>query len=354
MKKILISFQKDDSLDKTIKGLEAKGHSVISFRKKPDLDLENPVILLLSVLLFPIIFLSNLLRLAYLKQKYKIDSLICLDWYEKIILSPAADLLKIKTVWIELPGADFKKIKKSLLFFYKINNKRRKIVVFNKLTEQQLNKSGVKSDIQLIAPAIKSDQRRHQENIYSGLAKNGTQFNKKFFVVGTFSSLNKGQNIETLFQAIKICTEVIPNIQLIIVGEGEERKNLNWLAKKMGIDGLVWIVSEQGQARKWLDNFDIFVVSKKIFRLSDLEMILKGMAAGIPIIAPSDSGLEEIIEDSRNGYLVDPGSSELFARQIMKLGQDERLRLKLGQIAKEKVEELFTLEKQIKSIEEII
>ncbi|MEK7097742.1 MAG: hypothetical protein AAB906_02750, partial [Patescibacteria group bacterium] len=86
MKKILISFQKDDSLDKTIKGLEAKGHSVISFRKKPDLDLENPVILLLSVLLFPIIFLSNLLRLAYLKQKYKIDSLICLDWYEKIIL----------------------------------------------------------------------------------------------------------------------------------------------------------------------------------------------------------------------------------------------------------------------------
>ena len=52
---------------------------------------------------------------------------------------------------------------------------------------------------------------------------------------------------------------VIPNIQLIIIGEGEERKNLSWLAKKMEIDNLVWLVGEQEQLKKWLDSFDVFL-----------------------------------------------------------------------------------------------
>ena len=353
-KNILVSFQKDDSLNTIIDELKAKGHSVIFFRKKLDLNLEKSAGLALCVPLLPFIFLLNIARLIYLKQKYKINSLVCLDWHDKIILSPIANLLKIKTTWIELPHMDLKKAKKILLPFYKINSKKSRIITFSDLAKQQLIKLGVEEDkIRLIMPAAKLD-RRKQNHAQSGLTQNEAQFNKKFFVVGTFSDLNKDQNIETLFQAVKICTEIIPNIQLIIVGEGEERKNLGWLAKKMGIDSLVWMVGEQGQTRKWLDNFDVFVVSKKFFRLPDLEIILKGMAAGLPVIGPADSGLEDIVENNRNGYLVDAGNSELFARQIMKLGQDERLRLKLGQIAKEKAEELFTLEKQIKSIEEII
>lgn len=348
-KNILVSCYRDDSLNTAIEELKSKGNTIVPFRKKLNLDLRKSTSLILFILLFPLLYLSNFAHLAYLKKKHKINSLLCLDWHDKLLISSVANILKIKTTWIELPDADFK-VKKLLLLLYKRNSRKNSILVFNNLTKQQLTKNGVKEEnIHLVSPAAKLDQRKGNPG-----AAQAAQFSKKFFVVGTFSDLDKDQNIETLFQAIKICTEVIPNIQLIIVGEGEERKNLGWLAKKMGIDGLVWMVGEQGQTRKWLDNFDVFVVSKKSFRLPDLEMILKGMASELPVIGPSDSGLEEIVEDNRNGYLVDPGNSELFARQIMKLGQDERLRLKLGQIAKEKAEELFTLEKQIKSIEEMI
>lgn len=350
-KNILVSFQKDDSLNTIIDELKAKGHAILPLHKKLNMNLEKPASLTLFLLMYPFLFLINFAYLAYLKKKYKINSLLCLDWYDKLLISSIADLLKIKTTWIELPDTNFKRTSKILTLCYKKKSAKAQIIVFNNLTKQQLVQLGVgENKIELILPAAKPDQRKNN----AGAIQNGTQFSKKFFVVGAFSDLNKDQNIETLFQAVKICTEIIPNIQLIIVGEGEERKNLGWLAKKMGIDGLVWMVGEQGQTRKWLDNFDVFVVNKKFFRLPDLEIILKGMAAGLPVIGPADSGLEEIIEDNRNGYLVDAGSSELFARQIMKLGQDEHLRLKLGQIAKEKAEELFTLEKQIKEIENLL
>ena len=227
-------------------------------------------------------------------------------------------------------------------------------MVFNNYSKLKLKNIGCdENKISLIAPGTKFIA--YQENIFNKLANAGREnFHRKYFTVGVITALNQKQKIEEIFQAIKISLPVIPNIQLIIIGEGEERKNLNWLAKKMEIDNLIWLVGEQEQLKKWLDSFDIFLALGKNLSLNDYGNILEAMATGLPVLAPRNIGLEDLIIENNTGSLIESDNSEMLARQIIKLHQDKRLRLFLGKNGRERVNRSFTLEIMVEQLANLL
>ena len=229
------------------------------------------------------------------------------------------------------------------------------IITFNNLTKNEIEKIGAPpKNISVIFPAIKLKQHESQDNIFSGIARADTKFNRKFFTIGTEINLNKKQKIETLFSAVKNCLPIIPNIQLIIIGEGEEKKNIAWLAKKMGLETIVWFVGAQNNLNKWVDNLNIYIMTGEFPAISDFNAVLKAMAGGLPVIGPKNAGLEDIVYENKTGVLLEADNGEMLARQIIKLHRDKRLRLKIGELAKERVELYFTLEKQINEFKKII
>lgn len=93
------------------------------------------------------------------------------------------------------------------------------------------------------------------------------------------------------------------DIRLVIVGDGEERKALESLTGKLGLDK---IISFAGQQRK-LDSYyrgAHFLVYpstwQEVFGIS----LVEAMAYGLPCIANNVGGIPEIIKDGRNGYLT--------------------------------------------------
>ena len=288
---------------------------------------------------FKFIFLLISLRL-----KREADLAVCFNFNEKIIITPLARLLGLKVIWLESPELNYQKFNKFLLALYKLNCRLAKIIVFNSYSKLKLKNIGCRENkINLIAPGTKFTS--YQENIFNKLASAGrVNFHRKYFTVGAITALNQKQKIETIFQAIKICLPVIPNIQLIIIGEGEERRNLTWLAKKMEIDNLIWLVGEQEQLKKWLDSFDIFLAPGENLSLDDYGNILEAMAAGLPVLAPRNIGLEDLVVENNTGSLIESDNSEMLARQIIKLHQDKRLRLFLGKNGQERISRSFTLE----------
>ncbi len=308
---------------------------------------------LLLIFLLPaqLIFFFFLLNL---KLKRQINSIICLNLNEKIIITPLARLLGLKIVWLENPDSNYRQINKILIWLYRINFNLAKVAVFNNYGKLQLKNLGCRdAKISLIPPAVKFFP--YQENIFNKLAASSqANFHRKYFTVGAVIALNQKQKIEAIFQAIKISLPVIPNIQLIIIGDGDERKNLSWLAKKMGIENLVWLVGEQEQLKKWLDSFDIFLACGHNLKLDDYSNILEAMAAGLPVLAPRHIGLEDLVIENKTGALIDPDNSEMLARQIIKLHQDKKLRQYLGRNGQERVKQLFTMEKMVEKLEEIL
>lgn len=310
----------------------------------------------LFIILLPILLLAYFAYLAYFTSSAKITAIICLNWNEKIIITPIAKILGLKIIWLEPPNVNYKTKNKLFRQLYKFNSKWAAIITFTGLTKIQLEKIGLnKNNIKIINMGIQLNQYERQDNIFNKLAQaDQDNFRRKYFTVGTVANLNYQQNIETLFRAVKICLTIIPNFQLIVIGDGVERKNLSWLAKKMGIDNLVWFVGEQIYLRKWLDSFDIFVVTSETPSLSDFNICLRAMAAGLPTIGPNNLGLEDIVRENKTGFLIQQNNNEALAQQIIRLQQNKNLRLKLGKNTKERVDKYFRIDNMVEKFEKIL
>ncbi|MEK7202699.1 MAG: glycosyltransferase family 4 protein [Patescibacteria group bacterium] len=305
--------------------------------------LKNKFYLFIFILLLPWLCCNLLIILLNYKFNKQITAIILLDWQEKILATTMAKIIGLKIVWIEKPNHSYQNFKLKKL--YKLLSNLAAIVVFNSDNKTQLKNFGFKEkNILFIQPAIKSIQ--YQENIFNKIAQTeGKNFHYRYFTVGAIANLEQKQKIEILFQAIKICLTIAPNLRLIIVGDGNERKNLSWIAKKMEIDALVWLIGEQTQVRKWLDSFDVYIATAESPDLEDYYNILEAMTARLPIIGPRNVGLENIILENKTGLLIAGNNSEMLALQIIKLYKDKKLRQQLGANGQKHIQQFFTLDK---------
>ncbi|MEA3398806.1 MAG: hypothetical protein U9R06_03650, partial [Patescibacteria group bacterium] len=86
---------------------------------------------------FPLFLLLGLIvfapKLIFKKLKHKIGTIICFGWQEKIIFTPIAKLLKIKIIWLEIPGLENFALYKPLNWLYRFNARLIKIIIFSSL-----------------------------------------------------------------------------------------------------------------------------------------------------------------------------------------------------------------------------
>lgn len=77
--------------------------------------------------------------------------------------------------------------------------------------------------------------------------------------------------------------------------------------------------------------------------------LLEGMGAGLPMVATSVSGNCEAIIDGTSGILVPPSDSESLANALFELASNSNERKRIGQAAKRRVQERFSLERCVES-----
>jgi glycosyltransferase involved in cell wall biosynthesis len=176
---------------------------------------------------------------------------------------------------------------------------------------------------------------------------------KSEILIGSIANLYKTKGLEYLIEAVRILISQYPNIpiSLIIIGEGEERKNLEDLIGQLNLKNRVFLAGNIKNAAELLPAFDVYVNSsvKEGFPYS----ILEAMSAGLPIVATRVGGIPEMISDGENGLLVEPANPEELAKRMKILIEDKNLRSVLGEQAKRTINERFIMEKMIEKIKEV-
>ena len=130
-----------------------------------------------------------------------------------------------------------------------------------------------------------------------------------------------------------------PSAQVLLVGDGPERKALEKEAKRIGVGDRFHFVGFVAHERlpAVLVHADLLVLPSIYEELGTV--LLKAMQAALPIVASNIGGIPDVIEDGVNGLLVSPGEPEALARAIDRLLADRDLARRLSEGAQERAKD---------------
>jgi len=141
--------------------------------------------------------------------------------------------------------------------------------------------------------------------------------------------LSPEKNIDTILFAVD-CLKKNINVELWIVGSGDELDRLERLEKQLGI---VRSVKFLGRI-PWGDKlFQIMRESDVLVLPSKTEglplVLIEAMSQGLPVVASDVGGIPEIVKDEISGLLVSPGSVDDLTRALYRILTDKILRDKI-------------------------
>ena len=161
--------------------------------------------------------------------------------------------------------------------------------------------------------------------------------------IGIVARLDPVKRVDTLIK-IAILLSDLP-IQFVVVGDGEERANLQALVESTGQSDRFFFAGNQKEPFPWISGFDIGVLCSDSEGLP--QAILEYMAVGLPVVAPAVGGISELVVEGKTGFIVSPNDLPAFATALRCLIGDQKLSEQMGMAGQKRAREFFTLEKEI-------
>jgi glycosyltransferase involved in cell wall biosynthesis len=153
------------------------------------------------------------------------------------------------------------------------------------------------------------------------------------------------KNLETLLQAVKLLGEMGAGpFVLELVGEGEKRPELERMVIDLGISRLVHFSGWVGHPAivERYQRADVFVTPTTWEGMPNT--VLEAMACGKPIVATKAPGLQELVRDGLNGYLVPIKEPQALAEALARLIDNGYERRRMGKASRKIAEQEFTWE----------
>ena len=170
-------------------------------------------------------------------------------------------------------------------------------------------------------------------------------------VIGTVCSLVKRKRVSMLLEAVAALKDR-GDIRAVIVGEGPDAGALKRKAQALGISGRVVFTGFSSDALSYINAFDIFVLPSGNEGLP--RVILEAMLMGKPVAAFDIIGPDELVEDSRTGFLAPDGDLGALAEKISLLAASPEIRREFGARARDRVLKNFSIESYVKGVEEVL
>lgn len=166
------------------------------------------------------------------------------------------------------------------------------------------------------------------------------------FVVGMVGAFHDRKDYNTLVAAAQKILLNHKDICFLLVGEGkniepiaallseEDKKNILFLGRRSDVESLIQI-------------FDIGVLctNSKIHGEGVSNSIIEYMSLGKPVIATEGGGTNEVIENDKNGYLIEDKGTDMLVEKTLLLYQHPEIGKKLGEGALQTIKDKFLLDR---------
>ncbi len=150
-------------------------------------------------------------------------------------------------------------------------------------------------------------------------------------LVGTVAVLRPQKALHVLVDAFAQISAALPEAQLVIAGDGPQRKALEEQARELDIAGRTHFLGYREDVVSLLDAFDVAMMS------SDYEgsplFAFETMARGTPLVSTDVGAVRDVLEHGESVMLVAPRDPVALAAAVEVLLKDPELRRSMGAAA---------------------
>jgi teichuronic acid biosynthesis glycosyltransferase TuaC len=163
-------------------------------------------------------------------------------------------------------------------------------------------------------------------------------------------NLLRGKGHELVLLAMGKLRSSFPEIRCTIIGEGPDRVHYEALARELNISDRVEFRGRQSRAAvaKAMRRCSVFVLPSRYEGLGCV--YLEAMSCAKPVIACHGQGIDEVIEHSKNGWLIPVDGLEELVQGLTTLLGSPGVRARMGEEARRTIVDRFTLAHQAEQL----
>jgi len=168
---------------------------------------------------------------------------------------------------------------------------------------------------------------------------------------GVVARLEKWKGYTYLLPAAYHLIDEFPQAKFVFVGDGSLRQQIVEEIRQRGLENHFLLLGFRDDVQEILPALDVFVLPSLTEGLPNA--VLEAMACSKPVIATAVGGVREVVEDGITGFLVPPRDSEALYQAMRRLLLDVQLAQQMGREGRRRVEEFFSLEKEVQSFQRL-
>jgi len=161
------------------------------------------------------------------------------------------------------------------------------------------------------------------------------------------SQFSKAKGVDEVLASVQRVSKRHKDILFVLVGGGKEKRQMIHECRRIGIADHVFFTGflSKEQIVPILHAADIFILPSHSEGFP--YVILEAMSSGLPVIATPVGAIPELIQEGKNGYLVNVGDSVRLADYIDILLRNKSLREKMGEYNRRLVLEKYDIHSMV-------
>jgi glycosyltransferase involved in cell wall biosynthesis len=163
--------------------------------------------------------------------------------------------------------------------------------------------------------------------------------------------LERHKGFRNAVWALDILSYLFADLHLLLVGDGPEAVRVRQFARVTRLAERVHLVGRQQDVAPFLRRADL--VWAPALADGSTRAVLEAMAAGRPVVASRLPSLADVVAEGETGVLVPPGDAGALARRTRVLLDDAAGRRRLGEAARRRAAECFSVDAFINTVADL-
>jgi glycosyltransferase involved in cell wall biosynthesis len=247
------------------------------------------------------------------------------------LLGPLPKVVAARRVAFPLGKSPFTRLK-----YGRVPNR---IIAVSKFVKQLLVTAGIDAQsIEVVYDGF--DRQRTDLRISRAEARRQFRIPEDVYLIGCVGHFAVEKGHDVLIRGFAEAAAGFPQARLILIGDGELRKNYLRQAEQLRLAERVQFPGFICDLERIWPALDLFVFPSLQEGLGS--SLLKAMAHGVPVCASRVGGIPEMVSHGETGYLFRPGDSAALAESLLFALQNVQHTQELGKAASRFVQERFT------------